>query len=943
MESEKQSTEKENRDPKQTAQEILELVALLCVELYPGNTAPVTMQSDIIRDLGLDSLGRAELFSRIQDQFKVTLSEEVLTSIRSPEDLLSAVLGAETKISMEFIPPKVQMPGELSNSDGNHENVSTLVEMLEWHVHTHPDRPHIYLYEGSGEEKAVTYAELLQGAQEVAGGLRELGLQPSQPVALMLPTGMDYFLSFLGVLLAGGIAVPLYPPANPHQLEDHLKRQTSILNNSQAPVIITINEAKRVGQFLKAKVETLKHIVTVNDLCQHGANIWRPNRRASDIAFLQYTSGSTGTPKGVIVTHAMLLANIRAMAKATGFSSDEVMISWLPLYHDMGLIGAWLGSLCYAAPFVVMSPLAFLSRPSRWLWAIHHHRGTMSASPNFGYELCLNKIKDEEIQGLDLSSWKFALNGAEPVSPKTLYRFSERFESFGFNPKALMPCYGLAETTVGLSFTPTGWGPMISRVKREPIMNHGKVIPASPEDETALSFVSCGPPVPGTEVRIVDEMGEVVGEYQEGRLQFRGPSCTTGYYRNEEATQKLFHGQWLDSGDYAYISNKEIYITGRAKEIIIRAGRNIYPYVLEEAVGNVTGVRKGRVAVFGSNDPKIGTEKLIVLAETKEKNAQTLEAIRHQINTVSVDLLGAPPDEIILAQPNTLLKTSSGKMRRAALRDLHQKGMLGKGSRSIWKQILRLSVAAIPGLIKQTYGRLRDTIYAGYWWFWMLFLGSITWTFTMIIPGLSLRKIFVRMMSRFFLLITRVPLKVNNRQHLTTPSVIVSNHGSYLDGLILYAAFPQKLSFVAKRELASQFVAGNFLKRIGSFFVDRFDLHEGAKDTDNLMAAAASGQSLVFFPEGTFQHAPGLLPFHMGAFMVAAKNELPVVPVGLVGSRSLFPGDTMRPHRGALEVTVGEAIHPNGTDWTSALDLNKKARIAILELSEEPDLEPSKI
>ena len=357
---------------------------------------------------------------------------------------------------------------------------------------------------------------------------------------------------------------------------------------------------------------------------------WRPvehlAHRASseDIAFLQYTSGSTGDPKGVILTHANLLANIQAIIGGINIQSDDVAVSWLPLYHDMGLIGAWFVPIVTGIPLVVMSPLAFLSRPDRWLWAIHNHRGTISPAPNFAYELCVRKVADKDIEGLDLSSWRAATNGAEPVAAATLERFVARFTRYGFHREALMPVYGLAEACLGVSAPPLGSGFKVDRIERAALESNGRAIPAKPDDKAPLEFVGAGKPMPGVEVRIVDkEKNErALGERAEGQLQFRGASATSGYYRNPAATRELIHeGGWLDSGDLAYWADGEIYITGRAKDVIIKAGRNIYPHEVEEIAGRVSGVRTGCVVAFGAPDERTGTEKLIVAAEVRDMSA----------------------------------------------------------------------------------------------------------------------------------------------------------------------------------------------------------------------------------------------------------------------------------------------------------------------------------
>ena len=289
----------------------------------------------------------------------------------------------------------------------------------------------------------------------------------------MLPTGLDFFAAFFGILYAGAVPVPIYPPMRLSQIEDHLRRQAGILRNAGARMLITVPEGRRFAMLLRAHVDSLGAIESVANLKSAS-----PARLPSIIdphatALIQYTSGSTGDPKGVVLSHANLLANIRAMGRAMEASSADVFVSWLPLYHDMGLIGAWLGCLHFAAPLYVMSPLSFLVRPESWLWAIHRFRATLSAAPNFAFELCLNKIDEADLQGLDLGSLRMVANGAEPVSVESMRRFIARFQPYGFRREAMAPVYGLAESAVGLAFPPPGRGPIIDRVDREALSRHG--------------------------------------------------------------------------------------------------------------------------------------------------------------------------------------------------------------------------------------------------------------------------------------------------------------------------------------------------------------------------------------------------------------------------------------------------------------------------------------
>ncbi|MES9846444.1 MAG: AMP-binding protein, partial [Candidatus Sedimenticola sp. 6PFRAG5] len=382
IEPEQPGTEQENTVV--TAKELLTLIRNLACELHPNRQyRDINLDNSIDRDLGFDSLGRVELLVRIEKRFECSLLEKAFIEAETPRDLLGLILTAAPATTILELSP---LPGlDTHGADPEPIRATTLNEMLEWHAEVHGDRPHVILYGDEEEPETLTYMDLFTGAKTIASGLQGRGVAPGQTVSIMLPTSREYLYSFFGILLCGAVPVPIYPPARLSQVEDHLRRHARILDNAQSVLMITVAEAKTLARLLQSQVGTLKDIVTPDDLGKTAVGVLAaPRVTPDDIAFLQYTSGSTGNPKGVTLTHANLMANIRAMGQATGACADDVFVSWLPLYHDMGLIGAWLGSLYFAAPLVLMSPLRFLVRPVRWLQAIHRHRGTLSASPNFG-------------------------------------------------------------------------------------------------------------------------------------------------------------------------------------------------------------------------------------------------------------------------------------------------------------------------------------------------------------------------------------------------------------------------------------------------------------------------------------------------------------------------------------------------------------------------------
>ncbi|MBA1146615.1 AMP-binding protein [Ectothiorhodospiraceae bacterium WFHF3C12] len=917
---------------------LLELVRKLVEESASGQAAQrVHPHSRLDSDLGLDSLARSELIVRCERAFGVNLPEAALQA-ETPEQLLRTIAESASRPQPEQ-PVAPDLPsGE--ETVGLPDRAATLPEALEWHVREHPDRPHLYIYGDGDQPTVMTYAQLDRDAAGVAAGLQARGIRPGDTIALMLPTGRDYFASFFGILHAGAVPVPIYPPARPSQLEEHLRRHGRILTNAEARLLVTVPEARRLAQLLKAEAPRLDAIVTADDLRAEPGHRPGMSRGDDDLAMLQYTSGSTGDPKGVSLAHRHLLANIRAIGERVQAGPDDVFVSWLPLYHDMGLIGAWFGSLYFACPLVVMSPIAFLTHPLRWLELIHRHRATISASPNFGYELCLRAAGDQDLSHLDLSSWRLAFNGAEPVSPTTLRRFHDRFSANGLRWEALLPVYGLAEAAVGLTIPPPGRGPVLDTIDRDALASRGEAHPVAADDPAGQTLPSAGPPLDGYEVRIVDGAGHEQPDRHQGTIQFRGPSTTPGYYRSPHLSEGLFRGDWLDSGDLGYMADGELYVTGRIKDMIVRGGRNIYPYEVEESAGRVEGVRKGCVAVFGSRDPDGDSERLVVVAETRETDAARRETIEHALAEICVDVTGVPPDDIRLVPPHSVLKTSSGKIRRTATRELYETGRLGESRRAVWWQLARLTVVATLSRLRERLRMLGSSLYAGYAWAVFGAIALPAWVAIVLLPTRPLRWGAARLALRIAAPLLGVRLSVEGLEHLPRdrPVVLVSNHASYVDPLVLTAALPVAPVYLAKRELEAQFFPRLALQRLGTLFVERFDLQRAREEANRAESALRGGASLAFFPEGTFSRATGVRQFHLGAFQVAAHTGTPVVPVALSGTRNAMRGTEWFPKRTHIHVSVGRPIEPDGTDWDASLRLRDRTRAFIVAESGEPDL-----
>ncbi len=846
--------------------------------------------------------------------------------------------------------------------------VATLVDAVRWHVEAHPDRCHVRLLEDADSRRRagepgwgeLSYADLALSAVSVADAMGELGVRRGDRVALMLPTSEQYFAVFTGILVAGAVPVPIYPPSRPAQMEEHLRRQVGILANAGVRVLVTVGSARALARLVRLQVPGLRHVVLAEDLVAgalppgrsvEGASPAALARRLAsapagpdDLALVQYTSGSTADPKGVMLTHRQLLANMQAMGDAACVGESDVVVSWLPLYHDMGLIGTWLSSLYFAMTEVVMTPQAFLARPVRWLRALSDHGGTVSAAPNFAYELCTRRIEESELVGLDLSRWRIAMNGAEPVSAKTLTEFADRFAPYGLEARAMTPVYGLAEVGLGVAFPPIGRGLRVDWVDRAALVERKTAEPvdrgASAEPSRVIAQVSCGMALPGYEVRVVDDLGHRSADRREGHVEVRGPSTTDGYFANAGASAELYHGDWLRTGDLGYLVEGELFVTGRAKDVIIRAGRNLHPEDVEAAVGEIEGVRKGCVAAFGLPGREGTGQLLVVVAESRLSTAGEADRLREAIVGATADLVGAAADEVVIVPPGSVRKTSSGKVRRAATRQRYLGGDLRPPRRSVPWQLLRFTTTGSLPALRAVAASLSDTAFAVRVWAAFAGVGLPLLLALALVPDERSRRALVYRAARLVVQLTGASVEYDRGPGWPPGGfVAVANHASYVDAIVLAGITPPRAAFVAGEVFATQRVVGWFLRRIGAQFVVRGQSTTVRDELARFARLAGAGTALVFFPEGGLSSKVGLQRFHHGAFVVASRAGVPIVPVAMSGTRGVVAPGTRRLRRSRVEVVVGEALFPTGDTWSDAVELGERARQVLLAQLDEPDLD----
>lgn len=534
----------------------------------------------------------------------------------------------------------------------------------------------IHFVDARENETALTHAELFARAQRAAGALAERGIAVGDRVGIVAATGPEFFDAFFGALLAGAVPVPLYPPVRLGRLREYHARTAAMLDAARVRVVLVDGRARRVvGRTIELARPALG-CVPISRL--RGDALGSREVDPDALALVQFSSGTTHSPKPVALSHRQILANVRAIGDAIretypeSASFNHVAASWLPLYHDMGLVGGVFTSLFHGRDLVLIPPELFIARPVLWLRAISRHRATISPAPNFAYALCADRVRDEDLAGLDLSSWKVAMNGAEPVTPVALERFVERFSRVGFAPEALTPVYGLAEATLAVTFSslrePFGVGHFDARA----LVERRCAVPAP----GGHPVVSLGRPLAGFAVAIVDDDGASLGEDRLGRVRVRGPSLMRGYDGMPKETERVLVDGWLDTGDTGFLHDGELHVYGRAKDLIILRGCNFAPQDFEHAIDDLPEVRTGCSAAVAHSAEDGSGEQLWMFVERAREARVANAAFVEQVVRRVVERTGIRPSRVIPLAAGTLPRTSSGKIRRSEVLGAHRSGVL---------------------------------------------------------------------------------------------------------------------------------------------------------------------------------------------------------------------------------------------------------------------------
>ncbi len=551
----------------------------------------------------------------------------------------------------------------------NRESAATLLDRARLHYTERPEATAlVFIPPTGGDPQTITYRQCFDGANQYAQALREAGVGPHDLVILVMDHSLPLLYAFWGALLMG--AIPSIFPFLTDKLDSALyfERVRLLITHSGAKAVIASE------QFTASLVElqTGVQVISETDLKPGSPGeqltFGVAGLTGSDIAFLQHSSGTTGLQKGVALSHQAVLNQIASYAEALRLTADDVVVSWLPLYHDMGLIAGFIMPIVQGIPLVLMSPFHWVRDPKTLLWALHNYQGTLCWLPNFAYNFLATRIRDNALEGLSLASVRAFINCSEPMRVDSHRLFAERFARYGLQPEALATCYAMAENTFAVTQGGIVDRPTVDVISRSALMDQHHALPAQ-NGELSADMLSCGRPIPNCAVKIVDEHKNMLEDRVVGEVAVKSDSMLSGYYKRDDLTAQAIIDGWYLTGDYGYLANGELYITGRKKDLIIVAGKNVYPQDLEAIANEVSGVHPGRVVAFGVDDPKLGTEAIVIVAEADTEDEDERFEISKRIRMRVVQQTEVTVNDVLVVGPKWMHKTSSGKIARGANRD----------------------------------------------------------------------------------------------------------------------------------------------------------------------------------------------------------------------------------------------------------------------------------
>jgi acyl-CoA synthetase (AMP-forming)/AMP-acid ligase II len=543
---------------------------------------------------------------------------------------------------------------------------TTLLEVLQALVDRFPGFECLILLDRDWKEQRASLEAIWGRAKQVQAALLARGLPPGRSVVLILPTGVELVAGYFGVMLAGGIPALLASPSNRlGDIRAYLQWVGRILENAAAHTLYCEED---VAVLFRAEGGALLGDTTLVTPTAVPVSSPPPSSASANpdgTAAIQYSSGATGAPKGVLLTHRAILNNVRAIRELLGLNSETVSVNWIPLYHDMGLIDAFLLPILSGCPTVLIPTMDFMREPALWLWAIHRYRGQMSWAPNFAYSLCAKRIPDQDLDGLDLSCWRIAISAAEPILASTIEEFTRRFADYGFKREAVTPFYGLAENVTAVTGQPVSEPPQIETIDRHDLVTANI---ARPTEQDGMDSVGVGESLRGCEIEIRDSQAKKLPDRHVGNIWVRSDSLFSGYNRDPQLTQRVLVAGWLNTGDRGYLVDGQLFFVAREKDLILIGGEKYSPQDVEMAINRVPGVREGCAVAFGVMNEERGTEELSAVVETKLRDSEELDALSRAIRLEVTRITGLAIRHLKLVPPGGIEKTTSGKLARGSTR-----------------------------------------------------------------------------------------------------------------------------------------------------------------------------------------------------------------------------------------------------------------------------------
>jgi acyl-CoA synthetase (AMP-forming)/AMP-acid ligase II len=566
--------------------------------------------------------------------------------------------------------------------------MQTFSNLLQGYFDTTPDRVCVTLLHAGQPDRPVTYHELIHGSERYTSALAAQGIQPGEVVLLILHHGIDLLFAYFGTVLHG--AVPSVMPFLTEKLlpERYRADLAALISVTRPAAIVTYREFEpEVRAALKPGEDSVRALIVSDQVDTAGspndsraidfASLGGMRRKPDDIALLQHSSGTTGLQKGVALSHGAVYNQLTNYARTIHLNSEDVFVSWLPLYHDMGLIACWLMPILMGNPLVLMSPFDWIRAPYRLMQAVSKHKGTLSWLPNFAYNFCAQKVRDRDLEGVDLSTWRLISNCSEPVRWESHQVFYERFKNHGLRYETLATCYAMAENVFAVTQGGVDSPVVFEDVDRASLQEKKLARPAQ-DGEAVVRMLGCGKVIPGTNIRVMGSKGYALPDRHVGEVAIQSDCMLTGYYNRPDATEKAFIDGWYLTGDYGYLVEGELYITGRKKDLIIVGGKNIYPQDLELLAYTVPGVHSGRASAFGIFNETNGTEDVVLVAEANE-NPEEWEKIADGIRAAVTRGSAVALRYVHIVGRHWLVKTSSGKVARSANREKFLKEMQEQG------------------------------------------------------------------------------------------------------------------------------------------------------------------------------------------------------------------------------------------------------------------------